>query len=423
METIENKNVGQLDPTGRRLIQPKTKTKKSIVVSIVIVVLCILFFSGGYVFGKISEGKINFKVDPEYYKATKLSKLFDNRLVEQVWTILQTEYVDKDTLEEKELFYNALEGFVEGAGDPYTVLLDPELSKEFEQQIAGEFEGIGAQIGIRDEIVTVIAPLSGTPADKAGLLAGDKIYAVDGQEVMGMNLDKVVRLIRGPKGSQVTLLIVRGSGDAQDVIITRGVIELKSVKWDYRSDGIMYIELSAFNEDTLELFSDLEAEVAKVNPKGLVLDMRNNPGGLLNVALDISSYWIEKDKLLLTEKFGDGREIQYNAGNSTPFAKYETVALINQGSASGSEIVAGVLQEYEIAKIYGEKSYGKGSVQSVRKLPDGSSLKVTVAKWLTPLGRSINDEGIAPDVEVEITSEDYLEEKDPQLDEAIKQFK
>ena len=412
METIENKDI-----------QTKTKTKKSIVVSIVIVVLCILFFSGGYVFGKISEGKINFKVDPEYYKSTKLSKLFDNRLVEQVWTILQTEYVDKDTLDEKEIFYNALEGFVSGVGDPYTVLLDPELSKEFEQQIAGEFEGIGAEIGIRDGVVTVIAPLPDTPADKAGLLAGDKIYAVDGQEVIGMSLEKVVRLIRGPKATQVTLLIIRGSDPAQDVIITRGVIELKSVKWEYRSDGIMYIELSAFNEDTLGLFADLKAEVEKVNPKGIVLDMRNNPGGLLSVALDISSYWVEKDKLLLTEKFSDGREVQYNAGNSTPFAKYETVVLINQGSASGSEIVAGALQEYEIAKIYGQKSYGKGSVQSVRKLPDGSSLKVTVAKWLTPLGRSINDEGIAPDVEVEITSEDYLAEKDPQLDEAIKQFK
>ncbi len=398
-----------------------TNKKKKISIAVILLVFLAIFFLGGFFIGKLTSGKISLKVDPDYYKQTALSDIFSNRLVEQVWTILRTDYVDKDKLDEKEMFYSALKGFVAGAGDAYTVLLDPELSKEFDEQISGEFEGIGAEIGLRDGIVTVIAPLAGTPAEQAGLLSGDKIYSVDNTEVIGMTLDKVVRMIRGPKGTNVTLLIARGDEESKDVVITRGVIEIKSVEWEFLDNGIVHVEFSSFNEDTLDLFKKLAKEISQKNTKGIILDMRNNPGGLLNVALDVCSYWIEDD-LLLIEKFGDGRDMQYTAGNRAPFKNIPTVVLINMGSASGSEIVAGALQDYEIGEIIGEQSFGKGSVQALKKLPDGSSLKVTIAKWLTPKGRSINDEGIAPDLAVELTYDQYLNKEDPQLDEAIKQL-
>lgn len=401
---IENKN--------------KKKSFKKVILSLVVVVLCLLFYAGGYTFGKLSEGKINFKVDPDLYKQTKLTSMFQGKLIEQVWTILKTDFVDQEKIDEKELYYGALKGFVSGVGDPYTVLFDPETSKEFEDQISGKFEGIGAEIGLRDGVVTIIAPLPGTPAENAGLKAGDKVYSVDSLEVIGMSLDKVVRLIRGAKGTEVTLLIVSGNEEPRDVVITRGVIELDSVKWEFRDDGIAYVELSSFNGDTVEQFDNFIKELKQKSPKGMILDLRNNPGGLLDTALDISSYWIE-DELLLIEKFGDGREIEYKAGNKAALKNIKTVVLINEGSASGSEIVAGALQDYEIADILGEKSFGKGSVQALKKLPDGSSLKVTIAKWLTPKGNSINDEGITPNVEVDMTPQDYVDEKDPQLEKAL----
>lgn len=406
-----------MDNSLKQVKNKKCRSKK-VFWSFVVIFLLFVFYLGGYVIGKVGEGKIELKVNPELYAETELPTLFDSSLIQQIWTILKTDYVDKDKLNAKELYYGALKGFVEGVGDPHTNLLDPETAKEFEDQIDGDFEGIGAQIGLKDGLIVVVAPLPETPAAKAGLLAGDKIYAVDGQEVIGLSLEKVVRLIRGPNGTNVTLLIVRGDEDPREVTITRSVIEMKSVKWEVQSDGIAYIELNGFNSDTADLFKKAIKDIKNKQAKGIILDLRNNPGGLLSTAVDVCSYWIEKD-LLLVEKFGDGNEVTYNAGDEAPFKGYPTVVLINEGSASGSEIVAGAFQDYQIATIVGKKSFGKGSVQALKKLPDGSSLKVTIAKWLTPKGRSINDEGIVPDVEVNLTTADVEKKLDPQLTRAM----
>lgn len=392
--------------------------KGALVVAVIILFACV--YSSGYFIGKISSGKIELKVGSELYEKTALPEVFKNSLIEQVWTILRNDFVDREKIDEKKLYYGALKGFVSGLEDPYTVFLDPETTKEFDDQIAGSFEGIGAEIAIKDGLVTVVAPLPGTPAEQAGLLAGDKIYTVDGKEVIGLGLEKVVRMIRGPRGTQVSLLIVRGEEEPREVKITRGVIELKSVKWiTLREDNIFYIALSGFNGDTVKLFDAAVKEILKKKPKGIILDLRNNPGGLLDTALEIVSYWVGDSQLVLKEKFGDGRETEYRADEKATLKGYPTVVLINAGSASGAEIVAGALQDYGLAKLVGQKSFGKGSVQALKKLPDGSSIKVTIAKWLTPKGRSINDEGIAPDVEVKLTKKDVENQKDPQLEVAL----
>lgn len=398
-------------------LSTKIKTGK-IAVMVIVVVLLIITSLGGFVFGKITSGKITIKGNLNLYQETKLTELFDNSLIEQAWTILKSDFVDQGKLDEKEMFYGALKGFVASTDDPYTVLFDPQTAKEFEDQIAGAFEGIGAEIGIKEGLVVVVAALPDSPAAKSGLMSGDKIFSVDTKQVTGMSLDKVVRMIRGPKGTNVSLIIVRGDEEPREVVITRDVIELKSIKWQFRDDGILKIDLMAFNVDTTDLFMQIIKEAKVKKPKGIILDLRNNPGGLLDTALDIASAWVQTD-LVLIEKFGDGREIAYNGSKSAYFKGLPTVVLINQGSASGSEIVAGALQDYGLAKIVGQKSFGKGSVQAVKKLSDGSSLKVTIAKWLTPKGRSINDEGIKPDIEVKITKEDFDNNKDPQVDKAI----
>lgn len=399
---------------------PKVKKSKKtkILIVILIIVLLATFFGAGLVIGKVTSGKITFRGDIELYKPTDLPDLFDSKLLGQVWTIIQSDYVDKENIDETKLFYSTIEGFVAGLGDQHSVFFDPETTDEFEAQIAGEFEGIGAEISIKDSILTVVAPLTGSPAEKAGLMAGDKIFAVDGKDIIGLSVDKAARLIRGPKGTQVTLSVIRGDEEPQEIIITRDVIEMHSVEWSFRDDGLLYLKLKAFNGDTMKLFDQLAKEVRSRNPKGIVLDLRNNPGGLLTTALDVSSLWIEND-VLVVEKFGNGSEKKYNASRNAPFKNIPTVILINQGSASGSEILAGAFQDYELGKLVGKKSFGKGSVQALKKLPDGSSIKITTAKWLTPKHRSISDEGIVPDVEVEFTREDLDAERDPQLDKAI----
>ena len=216
--------------------------------------------------------------------------------------------------------------------------------------------------------------------------------------------------------------IIRGDEEPKEITIVRDVIEMRSVEWSFRDDGFAYVELKAFNGDTLKLFNQFAKDVKARNSKGIILDLRNNPGGLLSTAIDISSFWVEND-VLVVEKFGDGREIKYSANDKAPFRNIPSVILINQGSASGSEILAGAVQDYELGELVGQPSFGKGSVQALKKLPDGSSVKITTAKWLTPKHRSISDEGIIPDYEVELTYDDIEAERDPQLDKAIELLK
>lgn len=355
--------------------------------------------------------------------ATSSDENFDFNLYWEVWETLKQNYVDKVKIKDKELFYGSLRGLAQSLDDPYTVFMDPKAAQEFSNDLAGTFEGIGMEVGMRNDIITVIAPLDGMPAQKAGLRAGDKVYAVDGITTVGLTVDQVVKKIRGKKGTQVTLTILRSANEKPiDIKVTRDVIVVKSIKTEMRKDGIFVIKISNFNDDTLGLFNVAVNEALLKNPKGIIVDLRNNPGGYLDTAVALASEWVEAGPVV-AEQFSGNVRNEYPSNGRARLKNFPTVVLVNGGSASASEILAGALRDYKKATLVGEQTYGKGSVQTIRDLSDGSALKVTVAKWLTPAGDFINDKGIKPEVEVKSTQADIDKNIDPQLNKALEILK
>ena len=383
------------------------------------------FSAGAYLsqnsnsFGELVQKEIGYFGMDKLNSASAITSDIDFNLYWKVWNTLKDNYVDKSKLDDQTLFYGALKGLVAAVGDPYTFFMDPKESQQYADDLAGTFEGIGAELGLKNEIITIISPLADMPAAKAGLKAGDQIFAINGTSTINMTVNEAVRQIRGPKDTAVTLTIFRqGEKDTKDYTITRGVIFVKSVKTEMRSDGLYLISISAFNDDTWGLFQEAVNDIGVKKPKGIILDLRNNPGGYLDTAVDMSSEWVESGPVVI-EKFSETKQNKYLTTGSTKLKDIPTVVLINEGSASASEIVAGALQDTKKATIVGEKSFGKGSIQSLIDLEDGSSIKITIAKWLTPKGTSINDQGITPDQEVIMTAADVKAEKDPQLQKAL----
>lgn len=330
----------------------------------------------------------------------------------EAWDQLHKNFIG--TIDDQKLFYGAVEGMVQAAGDPYTAFADPADTKSFEESLEGSFSGIGVEIGVRNNLVSVIAPLEGSPAKQAGLREEDVIIAVDKHPITGdMTLDQVVRQIRGPKSSSVTLTIARKGEDAtKDYSIVRDTIAVESVKLKM-DGGIAELTITSFNSDTADRFARLARQVVAQHVQGIILDMRGNPGGFLEAAVQISSEFIDSGTLVVAEK---GKETKDHKAKGTPVLKnIPLVVLVNKGSASASEIVAGALQDDLHVPIIGTKSYGKGSVQQFIKLDDGSSLRVTVAKWFTPSGRSINEQGIEPTVAID---QNFDTPEDEQLNKA-----
>lgn len=389
-----------------------------------LILAAVLFGSGWFVrdiivpdASQAQEGEVVNQI--RYYDGIE-----DNVSFQQFWRVwdLVEELYLRGPISEKDLFYGAIEGMVDSLEDPYTVYFDPEDAAAFNEELDGEYSGIGAEIGKEDDYIVVVAPLSGSPAEAAGLLAGDYIIEVDGEDVIGATVDYAVSIIRGQAGSEVALTVVRnGFDNAIEVTITREDIKINSVEWELRDDGIMVIELYMFNEDTTSLFRQAAQEILTSDVKGIVLDLRNNPGGLLTEAINVAGFWIDDD-IVVQERVG-GSVQGYAANGFAWLADIPTVVLVDGGSASGSEILAGALQDYHLATLIGEQTYGKGSVQEYYEFDDGSALKVTTAEWLTPLGRSIDHLGIEPDIFVEYTLEDYEAGRTPQLDAAISELK
>lgn len=386
-------------------------------------------FAGGYVIGtrnapsspaqSPTSGTLRDtdKPLPKY-----LSKDVDFDLLWDVWKRVKRDYITKDTPDTK-LFYGALEGIVGALDDPYSVFLDPETSKKFDESLSGSFEGIGAEIGIKKRQLQVIAPLPGTPAEQAGLRAGDKILEIDKKSTASMTVDEAVNRIRGKGGTKVILTIFRDTERKErDVTITRSMIEVASVTWKVRGDQFAEIKVSHFNQDTESRFRDAVRDVLKRRVKGVVVDLRNNPGGYLDTAVQLAGYWVD-GKTVVIEEYGDKKKDEYTSRTRPLLSDMPTIVLVNEGSASASEIVAGALQDYKKATLVGAKTFGKGSVQDLKHLSDGSSIKLTVARWLTPSGRTINENGIQPDVVVELSDEDIEKKRDPQLEKAIELLK
>ncbi len=348
----------------------------------------------------------------------RISDDVDFQLFWDVWEQLQDDHV-YGPVPEKDLFYGALNGLVDGLEDPYTNFFDPRQANDFQSDLSGQFEGIGAEIGMRDGQLVIVSPLNESPAQIAGIESGDAIHLIDETETFGMSIEDAVRIIRGPKGTTVTLTVTRESVDEiLEIPIQRDVIELSSVEWYMREDGIAVVNIFAFNEDTTRRFNQAVVDILSSGSTGLVLDMRNNPGGFLDSAVTISGEWIGNQTAVI-ERMEDGLLRELDAQGVARLKDIPTVVIINEGSASATEIVAGALQDYGAATLIGAQTFGKGSVQEYRELQDGSALKITIAEWLTPQGRSINQEGVLPDEIVEFVAEDIAQGLDTQFERAI----
>jgi len=323
-------------------------------------------------------------------------------------------------LENDKIITGLKEGLISASGDPYTEYLTPDESKDFNDGLNGSFTGIGAELG-KDSNgnIQIISPIAGFPAEKSGLKPKDLIAEIDDKSTVGMSISDAVKLIRGELNTDVRLRIIRNGTEDLSFTITRKEITIASVKYSVKDGNIGYIQISRFSDDTNKLVEQAAQDLKSKNVKGVVLDLRNNPGGLLESAVTVSSLWIEKDSVVLQEKRDDKLVKTYKASGGNLLGGVPTIVLINEGSASASEIVAGALSDSKIAKLYGKKSYGKGSVQQLLELNDGGVLKVTIAKWFTPSGVNINKEGIKPDKEISLSDDDIKNLRDPQLDAAI----
>jgi len=412
------------------MIISRDKMKKFAPGLILVVVLLATFWGGFYagsqggpLNGRNGSRIVAYSDSAKTNSVSNPDDNFDFNLYWEVWDALKVNSVDKVKIKDKDLFYGSLKGLADSIGDPYTVFMNPTEAKEFADDLAGTFEGIGAEVGMRNDIVSVIAPLDGMPAQKAGLRAGDKIYAIDGKTTIGLTVEQAVKMIRGPKGTKVTLTIIRGTGDKpKDIVITRDVIFVKSVKTEMRADGIFVIKVTNFNDDTLSLFNAAVTEALVKNPKGIILDLRNNPGGYLDTAVAMASEWVEAGPVV-AEQFGDNKRNEYPSNGRARLKNFPTVVLVNGGSASASEILAGALRDYKKATLVGEQTYGKGSVQTLKDLSDGSTLKITIAKWLTPAGDFINEKGIKPGIEIKYTQSDIDKNVDSQFNKALELLK
>ena len=385
---------------------------KKILLSISLIILVIVSAGFGFYFGK-TQCKI---CQPEE---------IDFSLFWEAYHKLQEKFVDKGKFDIQKIIYGAISGMVKSLEDPYTVFLKPEETKRFIEDVKGTFEGVGMEIDIRKGQLQVISPLEGTPAQRAGLRAGDKIIKIDDKPTMDMTIEEAVNLIRGPKGSEVTLTIFREEWEkTKEIKIVRAVIEVPSLKWEIKNENIAYLKLYQFSEKASFDFRIAAIEILASPCQKIILDLRNNPGGYLEVAQEISGWFLKRGEIVVIEDFGARKERNiYKAQGNASLVGFPVVILINQGSASGSEILAGALRDNRDILLIGEKSFGKGSVQELERLSEGSSLKITVAKWLTPKGELITDKGLEPDIKLEMTEEDYEEGKDPQLDKAIETIK
>ena len=335
------------------------------------------------------------------------SSAFDTRQFWTVWNQIKTRYV-KEGVKDQDLFYGSLQGLVSSLGDPHSIYFPPKEADQFSKDISGEFEGIGAEIGIKNSQLVVVSPLVDSPAEKAGLRAGDRILAIDKETTFGMDTFTAVSKIRGASGTPVVLSIGREKQPKPlDVRIVRTKIIAPSLVYSLKPGNIAYLRISQFNQDTVPRLEDAIEKMPK-NVKGIVVDLRNDPGGYLQVAVQVASKWVPNGDMIVEEKGRTGILGSFTSLGAQPFANKKTIVLINKGSASASEILAGALQDYKLATIIGETSFGKGSVQDLQNFPDGSALKLTIAEWFTPLGRNINKEGIKPDIEVK---EDFEKEK------------
>lgn len=377
---------------------------------VVYLMLPVVFIFGIFVgnSSSISLGLSNRKANVDY------------TTVDEVYGVLKANY--DGSLDDQALLDGLKKGLAQATGDPYTEYFTAEESKEFNQQLSGTFTGIGAELGKQDNAIVIVAPIRGFPAEKAGIKAKDVLLQINGEDALSLTLSDAVKKIRGPKGTEVTLTILR-DGERKEFKIVRDDIKVPSVEYSVIDDNVGYIVVSRFSDDTNSLITEAARDFRSKQVNSVILDLRNNPGGLLEQSIQVASHWVDQGKTVVSEKRGDALVRNKVAARGQEFKDFKTVVLINEGSASASEIVAGALKDYGLATLVGEKSYGKGSVQEIDELSGGASLKVTIARWFTPNNRNIDKEGIEPDHVIKITPEQAQSDIDAQKDKALELVK
>ena len=385
------------------------------------ILLVALFFGLGIYIGFYNSPEID-KVLNISGKETAVLTEADFSPFWKVWNNINEKYPNATKTSDQNKIYGAISGLVGSLNDPYSVFFNPDEAKLFEEDIQGNFGGVGMEIGIKDKILTVIAPLKNTPAYKADIKSGDKILKIDNLVTSGMSVEKAIKLIRGEPGTTVKLTIFREEDrEPKEIKIVRDIINIPILDTELRPDGIFVIKLYSFSANSAEFFRNALKEFSSSKSDKLLLDLRGNPGGYLDSAVSMSSWFLEGGKTVVTEDYGNNikPKVFRSQGYNIFSDKLKFVILIDSGSASASEILAGAMQDYKKALLVGDKSFGKGSVQEVVKVTPDTILKITVAKWLTPNGNSISEKGLTPNYEVPFTKKDFEGKKDPQLNKAI----
>lgn len=406
------------------------KTVKTIVGIFVAVVLLAGAFSGGFITGHLMpaagalpalENILPQSTNPSVEQQASTPDDVEELFVPfwEAWNIVHDQYVEQP-VDDVALMQGAIRGMMDTLGDQHTFYMEPEAFESENSSLQGSYEGIGAYVDTDGDYLTIISPIEGSPADQAGLMPGDKVIAIDGEDMTGVAPEEARLKVLGPDGSDVTLTIAReGETEALQFVITRAEIVIRSAEGRMLEDGIAYVDINTFGEQTTSQLRETLDELMAQDPRGIVIDLRNNPGGFLTTAVEVSSEFIDNGVVLI-EQYGNGERDEYKALGNGHATEIPIVVLINEGSASASEIVAGALQDYGRAKLVGVQSYGKGSVQIRQPLSNNQgAARVTIAKWLTPLERAIDHVGLTPDVIVEMTEEDFEAERDPQLDAAV----
>lgn len=398
-----------------------------------ILALAVLTFGIGFQLGsKRQQTVISLTKDIENKTSDKYTK-YDFSLFWNVWDRLNYSYIDKKVMDPQKMIYGAISGMVSSLGDPYTVFLPPEQNSQAKEDLGGKFEGIGAQLGVKDKKIVVIAPLKSSPAEKSGIRAGDWIVKVDGKDTINWTLPEAVSKIRGQKGSKVVLTIIRKDAEKrEDITVLRDEIKVPSVEWEVKKEQcdkqsfsscpqVVYLKLGRFGDRTNDEWSKTVEAISKQiksnkNIKGLVFDLRNNPGGYLSGSVFIASEFLDRGPIVIQEN-ADGTKKTSVVERQGKLTNIPLVVLINKGSASASEIVAGSLKVRRGVKLVGETSFGKGTIQEAQDLPEGAGIHITTAKWLLPDNSWINGSGLKPDVEIE--NDETKPDEDLQLNKAI----
>ena len=405
-------------------------TIKTILGAFVGLILLAGAFSGGFIVGHLipATGQLPVLSDfipgapgvqPEQQATTpaELETLFVPFW--EAWNIVHTQYVEQP-VDDQLLMQGAIRGMMDALGDQQTFYMEPQVYENETSSLQGQYEGIGAYVDTDGDYLTIVSPIEGSPAEQAGLLPGDKVIAIDGEDMTGIAPEEARLKVLGPEGTTVNLKVAReGESAPLEFTITRAQIEIRSAEGKMLEDNLGYLDLNTFGERTTQELHAAMDDLLRQNPRGIIIDLRNNPGGYLSTSVEVASEFIDQG-VILYEEYGDGRRDEHKALGNGQATDIPLVVLINEGSASASEILAGALQDYERAKLVGVKSFGKGSVQNWVPLSNNQgAARVTIARWLTPDERLIDHIGLTPDVVVEMTPEDFEAQRDPQLDAAV----